>query len=278
MEYYLLNINRKGLNCVDEWIKEKQIAPIFYGNYTIDQIINQVQEFPPDAYSFIEIFSKNNENAIIFSIGNSNIYFYKQKEIIKEYDQYKDDRYDDLVKGFKIELLKEIEIKKCPLVLITIKSNRYMSSGTFKRINELNGKSYSGNIKAIEYLLSGNKPEIKSFEDYLFCLSSLEFETLIAKIFEEKGYYVPAYKGGFIKNFDLFCKKNNNIESLQIKLNLKNEHYNEYTDIYYCITSEIKDKKNIRTWKEIKSEMEECKKTKEWLEETLNWVNYKELN
>jgi hypothetical protein len=260
---------------VDEWIKGKKIAPIFYGNSTIDEIVNQKKKFPPDAYRFIDNFSKINSNAIIFSIGNSKIYIYKQKSILKEYDEFKNIVNGDLVKGIEIELINEIEIKKCPLVLITIKSNRYMSSGAFRKIDELKGKSYFGNVKALEYFLYNSKPEIKSFEDYLFCLSSLEFETLIAKIYEEKHFYVPAYKGGFIKNFDLFCKKEDNILSLQIKLNLKKEHYNEYTDLYYCINSEIK-KDNIRTWKEIENEIKKCSETIKWLRQTLDWwVNYK---
>ena len=271
MDYFLLNINRNKKNCVDEWIKERKIAPIFYGNYTIDQIVNQVKPFPPDAYLFIDSFSKINNDAIIISIGNSNLYFYRQKGKLKEYER---DR-DDLVKGFDVEIIKVIEIKKSPLVLITIKSNRYMSSGAFRKIHEDKGKSYFGNIKAIEYLLYDKKPIITSFEDYLFCLSSLEFETLIAKMFEENGFYVPAYKGGFIKNYDLFCKKEDKVLSLQIKLDLKKESYNEYTNLYYCINSELKEN-NIKTWKEIKEEIKECKETKKWLMKTLEWVNYGE--
>jgi hypothetical protein len=219
LDYFLLNVNRDNINYVDEWIKNKKIAPIFYGKSTINEIVNQKDAFPPDAYHFIDNFSKININAIIFSIGNSNIYIYKQKTILKEYDEFRNIINGDLVKGIEIELLKEVEIKKCPLVLITIKSNRYMSSGAFRKIDELKGKSYFGNIKALEYLLYNKKPEIKSFEDYLFCLSSLEFETLIAKIYEENKFYVPAYKGGFIKNYDLFCRNGDDIKSIQIKLN-----------------------------------------------------------
>ena len=274
MDYFLLNINRKDENFVDDWIKTRNIAPIFYGNSTIDQILNQVKQFPQDAYLFIDTFSQINKYAIVISIGNSNLYIYRQKDKLKEYAEYKNIVDDDLVKGIKIELLKEIEIKKCPLVLITIKSNRFMASGAFRKIHEKKGKSYFGNIKAIEYLLNNEKPKIDSFEDYLFCLSSIEFETLIAKMYEEKGFYVPAYKGGSIKNFDLFCKKETDILSIQIKLNLKRKHYNKYTDLFYCINSEIKEN-NVKTWKEINNEIKECKETKKWLNKTLEWVDYR---
>ena len=273
MDYFLLNINRKEENFVDEWIETRNIAPIFYGNSTINQIVNQVKQFPQDAYLFIDTFSQLNTDAIIISIGNSNLYIYQQEEKLQEYPEYKDIVDGDLVKGIKIKLLKKIEIKKCPLVLITIKSNRFMSSGAFRKIHEKKRNSYFGNIKAIEYLLKGEKPKVNTFEDYLFCLSSIEFETLIAKMFEEKGYYVPAYKGGFIKNFDLFCKKGQDIISIQIKLNLKKKHYNKYTDLFYCINSEIKEK-NVKTWKEIFFEINECIGIKKWLNKTLEWVDY----
>jgi hypothetical protein len=271
-EYFLLNISvekNKG-NHVDEWIDKREIAPIFYGESTIKQIKeDKEKKYKADAYLFVETFFKVNKNAIIISIGNREIYFYKQKHDLIQYE--KSDGH--LVKGFDIELIKKIEIKECPLVLVTIKSNRFMGSGTFKKIDKEKGKSYYGNVRAIEYLLSGNKPEITSFEDYLFCLSSLEFETLIAKMYEENKWHVPAYKGGFIRNFDLFCKNNNEIKSLQIKLNLKRKHYNNFTNIYYCINSEINEP-NIRNWQNIEEELKDCIITKKWLEQTLDWVDY----
>jgi len=205
MEYYLLNINRqkgkKRINCVDEWIKNKNIATIFW-SHTIDEMTNfkvkNKKNNKPYAYTdanlFFDIPFRNEkiENSVIISIGNHMLYIYKQIGKLIETDEYK---------GFQIKILKEIEIKYVPLVLSTIKSNKYLGRGTFKKIDPKNGKSYFGNIMAIEYLLYGKKLLVKTFEDYLFCLSSLEFETLIAKIFEENGYFVPAYKGGYIKKF-----------------------------------------------------------------------------
>jgi hypothetical protein len=247
MDYFLLNINTKGKNCVEEWIEKKNIAPIFFGHSTIDEIINKEKSLPSDAYLFINTFYNINKNAIIISISDKNLYVYRQAE----------------------------EVKECPLILSTIKSNRYMSAGTFRKIQEQKGTSYFGNIKAIEYLLNNEKPKINSFEDYLFCLSSIEFETLLAKMYEGNGYYVPAYKGGFIKNFDLFCRKGTENLSIQIKLNLTNKQYNKYTDLFYCINSE-REEDNIRTWKDIKHEIKKCNETKVWLEKTLKWVNYNE--
>ena len=277
MEYFLLNINRNGVNKVDEWIKERGIAPIFYGKSTINKIIKNPKDFPRDASLFINTFLKLNDNVILFSIGNSKLYIYKQKNVINEYNEYNKIVEGDIVKGIKIEIMKEIEIKKCPLILITIKSNRYMSSGAFRKLNPSSeSNSYFGNILSIQYLLSNEKKKVKTFMGYLYCLSSLEFETLIAKMFEEKGYFVPAYKGGFIKNYDLFCTKNSETISIQIKLEMEEKYYNELTDYYYCINNNLISIDNIKNWKSIKNELEKCPNTEEWLKKTLYWVTYEE--
>jgi hypothetical protein len=104
MEYFLLNINRIGVNKVDEWIKERGIAPIFYGKSTINKIINNPKDFPRDASLFINTFLKLNNNVILFSIGNSKLYIYKQKNIINEYNEYNKIVEGDIVKGIKIEI------------------------------------------------------------------------------------------------------------------------------------------------------------------------------
>lgn len=208
MDYYLLNIKLDDESQVDYWIDEKKFAPIFYGESTIKQILNNKSDLTSRrqsiAFLFCSNFSDINENAIILSIGKKYIYFFKQKGKLQELEiykrKYKNVEKKSIPKGFRIEILKKELIKEIPLILSSIKSNRQMQA-SFRKIN------YIGNIFSINYILTGNKQKVNSFKDYLLCLSSLEFETLIAKIFEEKGYFVPAYKGGFLENIDLLCKK-----------------------------------------------------------------------
>ena len=174
MDYFLLNINRNSINYVDEWIKERSIAPIFYGDSTIDKIKNNPKDFPKDATLFVNTFLKRNDDVILFSIGNSKLYIYEQIDIIQEYKEYSKSVEGDLVKGIKIKIREEIEIKECPLVLITIKSNRYMSSGAFRKLKPISeDNSYSDNILAIHYLLSNkifktryNEAKNDSYFDY----------------------------------------------------------------------------------------------------------------
>jgi hypothetical protein len=163
MGYYLLNVNRQHESKVDYWIGERQFAPIFYGQSTINQIKKSKTEYSHnqirDAELFINTFEKQNNSAIIFSIGDKYIYFYKQMGKLQELEQYiNKDNTKSLVKGFLIKIIEKKLIKECPLILITVKSNRYMSAGTFKKINPISeNNSYFGNILSIEYLLTNKK-------------------------------------------------------------------------------------------------------------------------
>ena len=275
MEYYLLNIKIDDESQVDHWIGEKKFAPIFYGQSTIKQILNKNSTLPPRtqsiAYLFCTTFEKINENAILISLGKIKIYFYKQIGILQEIEtyerKYKNEIKKSIPKGFNIEILNKIPIKECPLILSSIRSNRQMQAA-FRKIN------YFGNILSIKYILSGKKQEVDNFRDYLLCLSSLEFETLIAKMFEEKEYFVPAYKGGFLENIDLICKKDGETKTIQIKLKMENENYRDDIDIdfYYCIINNTAIKGNVINSTIIKEELEKCSNTKKWLNQTLDWV------
>lgn len=286
MRYYILNINREGENKVDYWLGERGIAPIFYGQTTIDQLRSgkdhnlKLQAYL-DAKTFVNTFHETNKDAVIFSIGEEFIYVFKQKGPLAEIEKCE----DDLVKGFKIEIIKKIKINICPLVLTSIKANRKISSGTFK---DLSSHLYLGNTRALAFLLTGKKVTIPSYSQYLQCLSSLEFETLVAKFLEEKGFFVPAYKGGFIKNFDLFCRnltgraieldqrkiQPHEVLSVQIKLNLKKGHLKRAVDIYFCINSESEES-NIYDWRYFEKEIVAGSATAKWLETTLDWVGFK---
>jgi hypothetical protein len=42
MDYYCLNIKVNEETQVEYWIKTRNIAPIFYGDITIEQILNKI--------------------------------------------------------------------------------------------------------------------------------------------------------------------------------------------------------------------------------------------
>ena len=309
MKYYFLQIKEGPgpfFDCVDKWISQHKFAAVFSRN-TINDFLSKKKDSSKDLQRFVEVFSKEKEESFLVSIGSKIIgkersdylYIYKKDGPLKEYDgelsQYKvnpnfyKNRKIDNVIGFPINLLVELPIVKCPLVLATLKSNQYLSRGTFKELRKKSSKSdpksefnsYFGNRKAIEYLVKNEKVEVDNFEQYLECLSSIEFETLIAKLKEEQGFFVPAYKGGSFKDYDILCFKNDKEEYIQAKLNLSKDTFKEYKDIanlhIYCVHCEV-DKTNypnIFNFQDIQSQLENCENTKNWLEQSLRWVEIK---
>jgi hypothetical protein len=285
MNYFFLNINYNKISEVDLWINDKKFAPIFYGTSTINQILNDNSHNIPkqayiDAKLFVDTFNNRiNSNALICSIGDEYLYIYKQKGLLIEYYQ---SGYNDLVKGFELDIIEKVKVSQAPLVLVSIKSNRYISAGTFRK---LSGESYKGNVNAINYLVNKSTVNVDSFDKYLQCLSSLEFETLIAKFLEEIGLFVPAYKGGFIKNFDLFCKNIDNRDisinnliirpgmsiTIQLKIALQRKHIKDIVDLYFCIFSNFENEK-VLNWKYLENEINNYPNTSKWLKQTLHWV------
>lgn len=299
MKYFILNINYNKKSEVDHWLGNKESAPIFYGNLTLKQIKEkdgvdeevkkwagypiEIQGFN-DAKRFVDTFDTINKENVVFSIGDDSVYIFRQAGLLQE---EKDNRLkNNLIKFFKIDLIKKIKIKNCPLVLTSIKANRHIQSGTFRDLNDED--KYLGNTKALEHVLFDKVVKVPDYRRYLQCLSSLEFETLVAKYLEELGLFVPAYKGGFLKNYDLFCRnigetdiilgtktiKPGEILSVQIKLTLQKKHLKENTssDCYFCINSEIEGN-NIYDWKYLEKYMPS--KTDKWLKILLDWVEIK---
>lgn len=303
MKYYLLQIKEGPhggpfYDTVNKWISAGYAAV-----FTKDPL-GKIGTNPvsADVEKFIELFnSTQNADSIILSIGEDesstdSLYIYQKAGPLEEItslsvdkENYKTCNYVDNAIGFKIKLLKKIKIVECPLVLATIKSNTRLTMGTFKSIEDPNNpeshmNSYFGNIKALEYILKGKKEKVTvdSFAEYMECLSPIEFETLIAKLKEEEGYFVPAYKGGMLKDYDLICKKDGRQENIQIKLNLSKDTYNKYKKkglIIYCVSKSEKivdPTVTIYDWQDIEKQINKSQNTKKWLSQTLDWVYIKE--
>ena len=302
MKYYLLQIKEGPhggpfYDTVNKWISAGYAAV-----FTKDPL-GKIGTNPvsADVEKFIELFnSTQNDDSIILSIGEDetstdSLYIYQKDGPLEEITSlsvdkknYKTCNYVDNAIGFKIKLLKKIKVVECPLVLATIKSNTRLTMGTFKSIEDPNNpdshmNSYYGNIKALEYILHDKKEKVSvdSFAEYMECLSPIEFETLIAKLKEEEGYFVPAYKGGMLKDYDLICNKDGRQENIQIKLNLSKDTYNKYKKkglIIYCVSKSEKivdPTVTIYDWQDIEKLINKSPNTKKWLSQTLDWVYIK---
>jgi hypothetical protein len=106
------------------------------------------------------------------------------------------------VKLLPVEVIHRKPIADVPMVLASIAANRYYSSGTFRPIGR------RGNILAIQAALGRpiDLPAEPSITNALECLCSVEFETLVARLFEEGGCFVPAYRGGYMQDADVIAK------------------------------------------------------------------------
>ena len=199
-------------------------------------------------------------------------------------------------KYYDIEIINSCEIKKAPYILATMKTNQAFSRDTFRRIDE---KKYGGNIAAIKSLIG----ELNDFKiDPLKTLSSVQLETLIAKIFEKNGAFIPAWRGGTLKDTDIIAKFEGNIPdnllikkiqekdkdiNIQVKIKLNDENnVNDLKEFLekpntFLITGDdepiykLKDyaeDKQYLTSKWIKKQIYSYDEIKKWYEKCIEWL------
>ncbi len=188
--------------------------------------------------------------------------------------------FSGIVKLLPVKELKALSITEVPAILASIAANRYYSSGTFREIKN------PGNIIAIKTSLSQEiaVPPEGSIKDALICLSSFEFETLIAKIFEEAGCFVPAYRGGNMQGADLFARNETkrpiNIAglsidlgkriSIQVKLKSELTVPPQGVNILIAIETEESEECLGLTW--LGNALNQSPKTLKWLRQSLSWL------
>lgn len=189
--------------------------------------------------------------------------------------------YNGFVKLLPVREVIRQSLKDVPAILAGINANRYYSSGTFREISD------NGNKIALQCILDKSKVQVPlqcTVINALECLSSVELETLVAKVFEELGCFVPAYRGGMIKDVDIFAHNNSNNElslcgvtilprsryALQVKLrtNLKKPP----NGVDFLITgSDVSDPSILgASW--FSAAIKCSPKTRDWLCTSLSWL------
>ncbi len=104
------------------------------------------------------------------------------------------------VKLLPVELLIQRRFSEIPLILSSMSASAYYYMGTFREISD------PGNLKALQSVVGETVDVISSPAELVQCLSSVEIETLVAKLFEESGCFVPAYRGGVLKDVDILAR------------------------------------------------------------------------
>ena len=294
------NIQLQNLFNAAHNLEKMNRAPIFFGHYEHEDYTNakknkkKLGDFNTkqlnEACEFINLYKENKEARII-TIGSEKIWIYKIKGQIKngkiEFDKFRQKYYD-------IEIIKHSKIEDVPYILASMKSNPAFCRNTFRMIDE---KKYEGNIAAIKFLIG----ELNDFKiDPLKTLSSVQLETLVVKIFEKNGAFIPAWRGGTLKGVDIFAKFEGNIPdnllikkikekniNIQVKLQLNDE--NKVKDLkksladsnnFFLITADDGPHKDLKEYHEkkyltskwIKKQIYNYDEIKKWYEECIKWL------
>jgi len=183
------------------------------------------------------------------------------------------------VKLLPVRSEKEFALVKIPAVLASMTANAYYYNGTFREISDY------GCLKALEMLTFDQLQSQEKGDPkwVLSCLSSIELETLFAKLLEEHGCFVPAYRGGTTKDIDIFAINDsakpiiltNRIivpsksgKTFQVKRECRQIHSPEGCDYLISVTHDA-------TW--IVEALNRSPHTRAWLMRSLHWLPIQHL-
>jgi len=161
-----------------------------------------------------------------------------------------------------------------PANLSSMTANTYLRSGTFREIRD------KGNVRALQSLfkMPMDSLDCNDPEQLLGCLGSIELETLIAKLFEDSGCFVPAYRGGAIKGIDIFAKnlgptditvgnrihiRSNSEVSIQVKRHSPLKEPPTGCDELISLTNDAE-------W--LLGVIKDSEKTRKWLMQSFSWI------
>jgi hypothetical protein len=207
MRWYYMKVEKGGKG-TNKWLSgdnplKRPALPIFYGRCSIaDLRAGKCKQQEKDFYE--SSLPENRAFRVITVVFDGFVWFLRPAGNLEEYDPGAELR--DTYKMMPVDvILPKIRLADVPPVLAGINANAYLSRGTFREM-----RNCWGNIKAVECALGHPLPHKHLAQENctaprLFeCLSSVELETLVAKLFEAAGCFVPAYRGGCVKDVDLF--------------------------------------------------------------------------
>ena len=293
------NLN-STLSPAELWLDGRKAAPIFFGSSTIHDLISgtapYVTKAKNEAIEFLKIGNKK-ESCRLVTVDSGFIWIYKiigESQFGKEFQFTCDKIGEDVIpKYYPIEVIEKIEMSKAPYILAAMKSSQAFARGTFTEINKNNSK-YAGNIAAIRSILG----DLSDFKINPFrCLSSVELETLIAKIFEEHGSFVPAHRGALLKDVDLFVDINNadreikqqfnSLEKISIQIKIDIAESTDLTNLKrflqakgnILITAEERRHPDLMEFRGqylnaqwLQGQLASLSNIKNWLDKSLDWL------
>lgn len=177
----------------------------------------------------------------------------------------------EYIKLLPVQILFERSIAEVPSVLATMTANAYYYTGTFRKISDV------GVLHALRWVLSEEPEPLHAIQEVLLCLSSIELETLIARLLEEAGCFVPAYRGGALKGIDVIARNTSGrrIDALGVTI-----------EPMKAIAVQVKRTRNFapsavsgdllivgeRDVPLVLSLVAVCPRTRAWLDQSLSWL------
>jgi hypothetical protein len=310
--FYNLNL-RHPCKKAEDYL-QNNLAAIFFGEISIEDILKGdhtqlTARQAAEARAFCKIANNADQNIVIVTIADDKVWIYKPMGAVRDGEiiSYQDKRsashggQNDREKLLPIEHLipGAVEpggyrrIQDVPLILASMKANQYFARSTF---TEIRPERHPGNIFAIQCEINKHPAKVPELLD---CLSSIELETLVAKLFEESGFFVPAYKGGFLQNIDLFVRTLSTKPitfmgrdwhaNVTYALQVKRDHGGMSTSLADWINADpmhrvlvtasdlsARDRQKFGSsclcLQDIKEALKACSSTKKWLDESLRWM------
>jgi len=285
MQWYYMKIG-KGNKLANKWLSGDNplngpAVPIFFGRCSIADL--GAGKCGPQEKDFYESSLPENRNArVIIVIFGGFIWFLRPGGELKEHDPGAESR--DTWKMMPVDFIRpKLRLADVPPVLAGINANAFLSRGTFRKITNW------GNIKAIECALGHPLPQEHLAQKectasrLLECLSSVELETLVAKLFEAAGCFVPAYRGGCIKDVDLFVHNDSGkvielgrlvIDSKPLSVQVKGKHpLNKCPSEVDCLISfKNPNQANCYDGDWLLSQVKGFPTVFNWLKRSLSWL------
>lgn len=208
MNYYYLKITQGNADARD-WLEGKMAgypaAVIYFDNLTLAQYGDD--EGGKEPREFLDRSKQTNRaDTRMVVIHDGEVWILEPAGDVRFRPSEAGPAGQHTPKVMPVKILAHKNAKDVPLVLASITANQFYTRGTFRRINDW------GNFKAIDRVaggpLKGEHWQVakQGPEQLLECLSSIELETLVAKLLEAKGCFVPAYRGGLMKDIDLIAR------------------------------------------------------------------------
>jgi hypothetical protein len=307
MRIFNLNIRHGGGSLAEEWLQRKGRAPIFFEPITLEDlrnadkktIVEKYKRIPgksgytmksqiQDAQRFVNAMENEIADTVICNLDNSKFSVcFPYGTMVEDLDA----SGASTTKSIAVHRT-QFNLAKIPSIILTYKKNFRYSLGTFAEIDQ--GQHLE--LYLAIFSLIGEKNKL--FHSYFAAnsdrfnlfrsIGSNELETLVAKIFEAYGLFVPAYSGGVIQNVDIIAINDTEHEidvsgiripaqnalTLQVKWQLPTGKDLSGADAYIVLESTQSSRPDIYSEAWLKNALmdKRCTKVREWFLRCIQWV------